>query len=186
MEINTDLFQNSLDVYERLKNNTYQIDIENNTSFKLKFKDKAYHHLMGFQHLTDLNDIADPKFGTKRFYTTFKAHSESIGKTIKGSALYPVISERVESFSTLEELLAPGEYKLIVDFDNSKNGSLIEADYFLFKRVGAQFSGNVVYYNLFLGHDTNDEFYYPATYIVEHSNLYIRDQTILDCSVSLV
>ena len=43
------------------------------------------------------------------------------------------------------------------------------------------FEGNVKYHILFIG--SMNERFFPATYIVEHSNIYMRDQNLHDCRI---
>ena len=83
-------------------------------------------------------------------------------------------------------MLCTGGCKVIVDFDEQKANSKIDAVYYLYGRDGAAIKGDVTYYNLFLGYDTRRDAYYPATYVVEHSNLYMRDQSLLNCEIEIV
>ena len=80
-----------------------------------------------------------------------------------------------------DRILAEGEEKIIVEYDRSKLSSEIEAKYYLYKRVGSVFEGNVKYHILFIG--SMNERFFPATYIVEHSNIYMRDQNLHDCRI---
>lgn len=173
----------SIEVYESLRSFRYQISIENGTMFSLRLDREAYHHLAGLQHLTDMQDIANPKLRHK-IYNDIKLGKIPESK-IMSSAKYAEISERIQSFPVMEEILSAGEGKIIVEFDNSKTDSKIAAKFHLFKREGLPFQGEVTYYTLFL--DTiNGSTYFPVTYIVEHSNMYVRDQIMLDCTIEKI
>ena len=100
---------------------------------------------------------------------------------IQRSSSYHEIEERLHTFGYLEDILAEGEEKIIVEYDRSKLSSEIEAKYYLYKRVGSVFEGNVKYHILFIG--SMNERFFPATYIVEHSNIYMRDQNLHDCRI---
>lgn len=172
--------QKSIEVYESLRGFQYQITIENSMKLSLKLDREAYHHLAGLQHLTDMPDISNPK-SRHKIYNDIKRGKISEAK-IKASVKYSEIEERIQSFAVLEEILSSGEGKIIVEFDNSKTDSKIEAKFHLFKREGIPFKGDVTFYMLFLDTDGGHT-YFPVTYIVEHSNMYVRDQVLLDCTI---
>ena len=46
--------KNTIDVFERLRKYQYKITVENGMVIQLRFERERYHHLAGFQHLTDL------------------------------------------------------------------------------------------------------------------------------------
>ncbi|MBQ8880742.1 MAG: hypothetical protein IJ030_01015 [Oscillospiraceae bacterium] len=52
--------QKSIRVFENLRKYLYRITIENGMEIVLRFEPERYHHLAGFQHITDLTDIANP------------------------------------------------------------------------------------------------------------------------------
>ena len=52
--------QKTLGVFESLRKWQYNIKIENGMEIVLRFGREHYHHLAGFQHLTDLPDISKP------------------------------------------------------------------------------------------------------------------------------
>lgn len=126
--------QNTIDTFDRLRKYQYKITVENGIEIVLKFSRERYHHLAGFQHLTDLDDVANPR-SKQEFYNKLKNGNISIGR-IKKSCQYDAIRERIESFGMIEEILAPGEGKIIVEFDSSKTESLIRAKFHLYRREG--------------------------------------------------
>ena len=172
-----------VDVYERLRKNKYRITVEDGSSFVLELRKGALHHLAGFHYLTDLPLIAYPSYGMERFYSDIKKGRLDI-ESARSSVHYNEISERIDSFATIEEILSPKECDVIVDFDRSICGSSIVAKYYLYKRTGSVINGDVIYNNLFLGYDEAKASYYPATYLVEHSNKYIKEQNILSCKIT--
>ena len=109
-----------------------RINVENGVEILLRFSREHYHHLAGFQHLTDLPDIASPANGRQKFYNDIRKGNipeERICSSVK----YPQIADRINYFETLEEILCPGEGRIIVEFDKSSPGSLINAKFYLFK-----------------------------------------------------
>ncbi len=91
------------------------------------------------------------------------------------------LSTTGRTIGVAEEILAEGDAKIIVEYDRRKLSSEIEAKYYLYKRVGDQFAGNVKYHILFLGCRNTE--YYPSSYIVEHSNIYLRGQELHFCKI---
>ena len=64
--------EQSVEIYERLRRKTFQITIENEMVFLLRFLPEYYHHLAGFQHLRDFSDLAQPGNGARGFYRNVK------------------------------------------------------------------------------------------------------------------
>ena len=174
-----DVLQETIAVYERLRKKRYRIIVETGEDFTFVFQPANYHHLAGFQHLTDFRNISSPK-SKDRFYGSVKRQQLQT-EYIQRSSSYHEIEERLHTFGYLEDILAEGEEKIIVEYDRSKLSSEIEAKYYLYKRVGSVFEGNVKYHILFIG--SMNERFFPATYIVEHSNIYMRGQNLHDCRI---
>ena len=59
-------------VFERLRKPACCINVENGVEILLRFSREHYHHLAGFQHLTDLPDIASPANGRQKFYNDIR------------------------------------------------------------------------------------------------------------------
>lgn len=176
--------EKTIEVFEKLREHRYKISIETGDSFILKFSPEHYHHLAGFQHLDDLPHISAPQLKDK-FYREIKKGAIS-EQEITASIKYSEIEERIQNFEQIEDMLCSGECKIIVSFDAKTAGSKIEAEYYLYRRKGAAIKGDVIYYHLFLGYNPDRDMYYPATYIVEHSNLYMREQKLLDCEIEMI
>lgn len=171
----------SIEVWEELRKHKYRISVEDGTMFELCFATKYYHHLAGFQHLTDYPTVAEPRHGTARFYSQLRAGA--IKSDLSRSSFYHDIEDRLVHFNDLLDILSAGSAKLIVAFDRGKASSEIRAKYHLFKREGNPLYESATYCTLFIGHDVARDTYYPATYVVEHSPLYIRNQVILECTI---
>ena len=172
--------QNTIDIFGRLKKYQYKITIENGMEIVLRFERERYHHLAGFQHLTDLPDIANP-ISKHKFYNDLRLGKISADK-IKKSERYSEIQERITFFDKLEEIMTPGEGRIIVEFDQSKTDTVIKARFHLFRRDGNPFAGEAVYFTLFIDTEYGDT-YYPVTYVVEHSNMYVREQKFHYCTI---
>lgn len=183
--------QKSIDVYHRLMQKKYRIKIDDssnpakNTIFTFEFLPENYHHLAGLHYLTDLPRVSNPQVRKDRFFRQLARGtiSESL---IMSSIFYHKIAPRIATFGTIEEILASGTGKIIVDFNNKLAGSDISAKYYLFKRDGNPLCGNATYYNLFIGQSPVDQSFFPATYIVEPSTMYLNNQLLLDCSITAI
>ena len=174
-----DVLQETIAVYERLRKKRYRIIIDTGEEITFSFQPAYYHHLAGFQHLTDFQSISSPQ-SKDLFYRLVKRQQVQT-EYIQKSSCFHEIAERLNTFNCLEDILAKGDEKIIVEYDRSKLSSEIEAKYYLYKRVGSVMSGDVTYHILFIG--STNERCFPATYIVEHSNIYIRNQELHDCRI---
>ena len=177
--------RDTVEVFQRLRKKKYRIIIEDGTEFILVFSPEHYHHFAGFQYLTDFPQICTPKAGTHKFYGDVK-NDRIKERDIVKSVKYKEIEERITFFSNLEEILASGKGKVIVEFDKTQADSQIEAKYYLYKREGAAFEGDVTYYALFIGYDERKKRYFPRTFIVEHTARYAQGQNILNCSIEVI
>ena len=75
-----DQLTKTIQTYEALSKNKYQILIEDGTVINLRFKKENYHHLAGFQHLTDFRDISNPRQGKKQFYQDIREQRIKMGQ----------------------------------------------------------------------------------------------------------
>ncbi len=173
--------ENTIAVYENLRKFQYRITIENGMQLTLRFSREHYHHLAGFQHLTDMPDVAQPR-RRGEFYTQLRKGNISAERIMR-SAKYSVIRERIESFHVLAQIMAAGDGRIIVAFDPSKTDTVIDAKFHLYRREGTPSSGEgVSYYTLFLRQNPSGVCF-PVTYIVEHSGMYVKDQKLYDCKI---
>lgn len=171
----------SIEIFDRLRKFTYKITIDNGMEIMLRFSREHYHHLGGFQHLTDLKTVSNP-VSRQKFFNDVKKRKIT-REHLEKSYQYPLVQERIASFEILEQILSSGSGKIIVEFDKNKTGSVINARFHLFHRMGNPFKGEAVYYTLFINSES-DGIYYPITYVVEHSNLYVRDQLMHNCTIA--
>lgn len=172
--------QKSIVIFEALRKYRYKITIENGTEIILWFGREHYHHLAGFQHLKDMPDISNP-VSKQKFYNDLRS-GKIPSERIKKSIHYADIHERIASFEIIKDMLSSGARKIIVEFDNRKTGSEIKAKFHLYHREGIPFKGDAVFFTLFINAEDRNV-YHPVTYVVEHSNIYIRGQNIYTCSI---
>lgn len=185
--VHMDQIKKAIEIYEELRKCKYHIKIENGIEFDLLFGKQNFHHLIGLQHLVDKPRIAEPLEPQKKFYNNL-AGSEELQKEIYSSHKYDSISERVENFHRLVNILQAGEAKIIVSFDPEKTPTqMIEAEFMLYERGYNPFDKNAepLYYHLFMDFETPSR-YCPITFIVEHSNMYMNSQEFLNCSITQV
>lgn len=175
-----DILQESIEVYERLRNQCYHVAVENGEEFTFKFLPENYHHLAGFQHLIDFQNISDYQ-KKDQFYGRVK-RKQIDANYVQRSSYYHTIAERLNTFATIERIVSEGAGKIIVEYDKTKLSSEIDAKYYLYDRYGSTLMGSVTYHILFIGCRRNS--YFPATYVVEHSNIYIREQALLNCKIT--
>ena len=175
--------ENTIAVYEKLKGKKYKITIENGDEVVFSFGTEHYHHLAGYHYLTDVAGIAEPQDGARQFYRRIK-NAKIKPELITGSSHFASIKDRIDNFEAIEEIVAPGKAKVIVDFDKGIAGSKINAKYFLYKRIGDPLKKEpVTYYMLFLGYNDSRSEYYPATYVVEPSKKYVNGQIFFNCTI---
>lgn len=178
--------EKSLEVYEKLRMHKYRITIENGVSFVLDFKKKRYHHLAGFQHLKDKPHLSTLVKDKTAFYNALSTKGITEQEVVS-SQKFSLIEERFRFFDQLLSIMAEGEGRIIIDYDQSKTkGSEIKAKFMLYKRSGTPFKEEFCCFSLFIGYDPLTGEYYPATYIVEHSNKYTNDQTPLLCTIEVI
>lgn len=177
--------QETIEIFEALRKHKYIITVENGDRFSLKFIPENYHHLVGYQHLTDSPKISKP-FRKSEFYRNLK-NGKITDSEVTCSSQYKFISERIDHFKDIPDILSAGKGKIIVEFDNSIPNSEIVAKYYLYKRVGNPLIGEQTTYSmLFIGYSKLEKSYYPATFIIEHSPRYIRDQDLLNCTIEVI
>ena len=178
--------EKSLEIYEKLRMHKYKITVENSISFVLDFKKKRYHHLAGFQHLKDKPHLSALVKDKTAFYNAL-SRNEITEQEVLSSQKFFLIHERFHYFDRLLSILAEGEGRIIIDYDQSKaKGSDIKPKFMLYKRSGQPFKEDFCCFSLFIGYDALTKEYYPATYIVEHSNKYTNDQTPLLCTIEII
>lgn len=174
-----DILEETVLIYERLRKIKYRVIVDTGEDFIFGFQPANYHHLAGIQHLTDLYKMCIPE-SKDLFYRDIK-NGKVREKDIRKSAKFHEIEERLYHFGVLEEILEEGDARIIVEYNRDKISSKIDAKYYLYKRFGSRFDGSIRYHILFIGQ--NERRYFPATYIIEHSNIYIRNQELHFCKI---
>ena len=178
--------EKSLEVYERLRTHKYKITVENGISFVLEFKKKRYHHLAGFQHLKDKPHLSTLVADKTAFYNALSRKTITEQEVVSSQKFF-LIKERFDFFEQLVSIMDAGEGRIIIDYDQSKvKDSGIKAKFMLYKRSGTPFKEEFCCFSLFIGYDDITKEYYPATYIVEHSNKYTNDQTPHYCTIEII
>lgn len=172
--------EKSIVTFDRLRKYAYKITIENGMEILLRFSREHYHHLAGFQHLTDMETIANP-VSKQKFYGDLKRRRIT-QERIEKSSQYHLVYRRITAFDVLEQILSPGSRKIIVEFDKSKTDSVINAKFHLFHRMGNPFKGEAIFYTLFID-SARDGMFYPVTYVIEPSNMYVRNQIMYECTI---
>lgn len=159
-------------LYKTLLNKKYIFTVEHNISFVIEFKPNNFYHLIGLEKLTDLATLQN-KSASKIFKDLCNdkiSHSD-----IQKSNHYNKIENRIFNFQYLKNLLCFDESnKIIIDFDKSKlelKTKLDNTKYILYKRTIP------FIVHLTIGYK---EYLYPETYIVEKTNIYLSEQTMLD------
>lgn len=180
-----DRIEATIAVYERLRKHKYRITVENGDVIDLAFLRENYHHLAGYQHLSDMPIIQSPPGGTDAFYGRVK-NGHITEKALSKSAKYNLIEKRLSTFFELENILSAGKQKIIIRFDKTKADTVINAIYFLYKKNGAPYSPEYSVCMLFIGYDPHKKKYYPTTYVVEESNKYFNDQDFLNCTIEVL
>ena len=105
--------ENTINIYQELKKYRYQVNIEDGTSFSFKFLSEHYHHLAGFQHLTDFPYICNPPTGRRKFFSIVKK-GEIGDDLVMSSSKYYEMKERIENFDKLLTIMKPGDSRVIV------------------------------------------------------------------------
>lgn len=178
--------ESAVEIYERLRKEKYRIEIlDIGLEFEFRFLPRNFHHLAGFQHLEDRTSIAAP-VSTDRFYRDLKKNRISDSQ-IKESSFWEEAAERLRNFHRIEEMFNNPKLQIVVEFDQKKAASDIKADFYLYQREGNPLNGGAItYFNLFIGHDTKTDTYYPATFVVEPSRKYANGQNFYDCQITKI
>lgn len=101
-----DILQESIEVYERLRNIRYHVAVENGEEFTFKFLPENYHHLAGFQHLIDFQNISDYQ-RKDQFYGHVK-RKRIDANYVQRSSYYHIIADRLNTFAIIEQIVSAG------------------------------------------------------------------------------
>ncbi|MBQ6530314.1 MAG: hypothetical protein IJI39_05275 [Clostridia bacterium] len=164
------LLKNCAEVYSRYSGYNYIFNLDCGISVTAAFKPQHFHHLIGLHYLTDIAQVNTklPHNSAANVYNRILKNKIS-QEVVERSAFYPSICERMEHFTDLGEIISS---KIIIDFDYTKApNTKILSKYLLYKQY------ETAYAILGLKYDYKLDVYVPETFIVEHSDYYIKGQT---------
>jgi len=168
-----DLLQEIATEYAELFDKDYIYKLQNELEVKIYFAPRHFHHLIGFQKLKDLDVLK--KGSQNNVSYIFKNILKGRIKLddIKKSEFFNEVEHRLIHFRQIKRII---EFeKIIIDFDQSKISSKLDADYILFKR-----SNDNMYLNLFLKADaSNRTFQIPITFLPQKTDYYTYGQQII-------
>lgn len=160
-------------IYNELLNKKYILHIEDDLQLELTFSKDNLKHLLGLHKLRDVS------FTNNEALVVYKLIKNGIinDSILRKSSDYSRIEERIIYFHIIPVLL---HSKIIIDFDPSKipdktyTSKLKNTKYILCNRLE---NGFVVHLTL-AEREYNTFRYYPETFFIEHSNMYISDQEL--------
>lgn len=162
-------------IYNQLLNKKYILHIEDDLKLELTFSKDNLKHLLGLHKLSDVTFTNNEALVVYNLIKKGIINDSILRKSIK----FPLIEERILYFHIIPILL---QSKIIIDFDPSKipdktyTSKLQKTKYILYNHLE----------NGFVAHLTlaeracNTSKYYPETFFIEHSNMYISDQELKD------
>ena len=169
-----DILVRAHEEYERVNGRDYQITFSNGYSFILSFKSTNFKHLIGLQHLTDIEFLRD---SPDRVYRAIRA-GYITENTIRQSSMFGEIHERISDLCHLTELLQVGA-RAVHPFDRRLAHSSIQSDVLIYKED--DFS---TYLTLACCRDrvatlcgTVMAVYAPESIMPEHTDRFIRGQS---------
>lgn len=170
----SDILVRAYEEYEKVNGRDYQITLSNGYSFILSFKSTNFKHLIGLQHLTDIEFLRD---SSGRVYRAIRSGLIT-EDTIRQSSMFWDIHERVHDLRHLAELLQVGS-RTIHPFDRSLAHSSIQSDVLIYREDDYS-----VYLTLACcrnrvitaGGAVMDA-YAPESFMPEHTNRFIRGQS---------
>ncbi len=147
----------AIEVFERIKQAEYIIQLNKQNSIKLIFKDEHFHHLFGL-HKLDLTLPIGYK-SKSRVYEYLKLHHRAFENEIENKmAKSSHVKNKIKYFEKLERLLSSENLKM-VDISQPNIGSVIVAKYVLYD--------NEEGIHLLLTLVNNDDYYVPTSWMVD-------------------
>lgn len=167
--------------YEKLLHKDFLYVLEGDISITLNFQPQHFHHLMGLQKLTDIDQVQKITHGTRPrtfardIYKDIRTGVTTLDNISK-SKYFSEVENRLEYFNQINSIV---EYeKIIIDFNTELLGfrsTLRQAEYVLHKQ-----SHTGLYLNLFLGQDrAKKDKKYPLTFIPSRTDQYTYGQKTL-------
>ena len=159
--------------YRELKGKEYIITLEGDLVFSIYFSASAFCHLLGLEKLTDVQVLKGKK--PNQIYSQI-LRGIIPDSVLSGSDSYYRIADRVEHFDDIFSVLDISKSnKVIVDFDVSKLSfeTLLKNTKYILYKMNPQSTSHLT-----IGQ--RNEKLYPETFIVEASNQYLSEQTMLE------
>lgn len=168
-----DLIKKCAEVFRNYVGYNYTFILDCNMSINVMFTSGQFYHLAGLQYLKDIAQVNIRQSNNSATNIFKKILSNNITQQlIENSSFYDKIYERLLYFANFDDVMTA---KLIIDFDYTKlPKTKIMSRYLLYKQYGD------VYVILGLKYDEKKNIFAPETFIVEHSDYYIKDQISYD------
>jgi len=156
--------------YEKFFYKDYYYTLENGLVIKVYFAKKHFHHLIGLGKLEDIKPLILSKNNSATtVYKNILKGKITYGQ-IRKSEFFSDIKNRIDNFEHLNSMLFE---KVVINFKKSeKIPSKLKSDIIFYQ------DKEKYYLHLCLAKDAIC--YYPETFIVQHDNYYIADQSILN------
>ena len=168
----TDNIQDCAKLYNNLLNKRYYITLENGIKFEFYFTKQGFAHLLGIHKLKDIPQLRNSSSDKvlKDILSGKLKHN-----TLKVSKYYNKISDRIEHFEQISDMLdITKSNKIIINFNKELVlDTKLDNTKFIFYK-----SESVGYSMLTIGKKTKQ--FYPETFFYEESNRYISEQILLD------
>lgn len=163
--------------YKTIVNYRVEYEFIDGQKVDFKLKQTDFPHLIGLHKLKDIpvirqfNDKNNNQVSAKYILSRIKKEDLLTESIIKNSIYFPDIEERYNMFCK-ERLLSLSYTDAIVDFQPSKIGSSLQANYILFERR------DVGYNHLCIAKDSCSE-NYAESFFYNPTSLYIHNQKIV-------
>ena len=163
------LLKKCAEVFEKYIGYNYTFTLDCKLSITVEFRAAHFYHLAGLQYLTDIVQVDKSRQNnsTSRIYKKI-IKNKITQELIEKSGFYNKIEERLMYLSDLGKVISS---KFIIDFDYTKvPKTKILSKYLLYKQYE---NGYAI---LGLRYNEKKDVYIPETFIVEHSDYYIKNQ----------
>lgn len=172
-----------IETFKKIQKNNYIINAkyEDGTSeiIEFSFKPKHFHHLIGLQHLTDIQQVKETE--TNPAYAIYRniVNGYIRYSALKRSAYFFKVKDRIEYFNQIESVIL--SKKLIINFDPQivDGPTKLHSKYLFYKPIDCNNS------YLHLGINTDVIEYYPETYLYEPSKRYISGQDLIEIDIEV-
>lgn len=164
-----DLLKKCAYTYKEYVGYDYTFITDCNYSIKVRFPAQCFYHLVGLHYLTDIAQLDRARQSNLPSSVYKRILKGQISQElVEKSSFYSEIEERISHFPNLGKVLTS---KIIVDFDYTKvQRTKLQSKYLLFNQYenGYDIIG--------LKYDSKYDLYIPETFIVEHTDYYIKNQ----------